>query len=155
MEDVVCGIRGLNPNLFLGSLPLFPETITMTPMTITPDLFLSFAKYCILGISVWIVLICMLGVISIRKVGDGAVRPMLQFFAQGDALRMLTVVFLVSATTLLVVLDRIEGEQAATIFSGVAGYVLGSGSRRPDPAKRDEDPNGKGTGTAGQKTPGP
>jgi hypothetical protein len=101
-------------------------------MTITPEFFLAFTKYCVNGIAVSMAALTILGGISVRTVGVGAVKPMLQLIAQGDALRMMTVIFIVSATTGLVVLGRIDGTHAATIFSGVSGYVLGSGARRRD-----------------------
>ena len=41
----------------------------------------------------------------------------------------LTVIFIVSSATGLIVLGKIDGGHGATILSGVAGYVLGSGAR--------------------------
>ena len=112
-------------------------------MAITPEFFLSFIMYCVIAIGISMVCVTILGCISVRKVGDTAVKPMLQLILQGDALRMLTVIFIVGATTGLVVLDRIDGTHAATIFSGVAGYVLGSGAGKPKEKPKKPQPEDK------------
>ena len=113
-------------------------TLISKAMAITPDFFLCFTKYCVIVICISMALATILGVISVWKIGEAGVKPMMHLIWQGDALRMLTVIFLVSATTGLVVLGCIDGSHAATIFSGVAGYVLGSGTRSGSSAQGKE-----------------
>ena len=49
-----------------------------------------------------------------------------------EILAMTTVVFIVVAGFTLAEHDKIKGEAAVTLLSGVAGYVLGSRNRRTD-----------------------
>ena len=46
-------------------------------------------------------------------------------FSDGNLLRMVTVVFIIAAASCLALIDKLSSE-LATLFSGVAGYVLGS-----------------------------
>jgi len=111
-------------------------------LNLTPELaqfFLTFMKYSLIVLGMAFVSLTILGTISVWKAGKDAITPALHLITQGDALRMLTVIFIVSATTGLVVLGKIEGPSAATIFSGIAGYVLGSGKvRRRTDASADD-----------------
>ena len=99
-------------------------------MQITFD-FLTLIKYSVYVVAICMIAITILGIFAIKFAGKDAIKPMLELIAQGDALRMLTVIFIVSAAAGLVILDKLEGHAAATILSGVAGYVLGSGAKRP------------------------
>ena len=99
-------------------------------MQVTFD-FLTFTKYCVYVVAITMIAVTILGIFAIKLAGKEAIKPMLELIAQGDALRMLTVIFIVSAAAGLVILDKLEGTAAATILSGVAGYVLGSGAKRP------------------------
>ncbi len=47
--------------------------------------------------------------------------------------RTTAVIGVIASTTVLALSGRIEGELAAAILSGIVGYVLGAGSRKPDP----------------------
>jgi len=49
-------------------------------------------------------------------------------FDRGNMLRMMAVIFVVIAAGYLAVLEKLSAE-AATLFSGIAGYVLGGISR--------------------------
>jgi hypothetical protein len=109
-------------------------------MEITPEFFLTFIKYAVIAIGLSLTAMTVLGAVVVRRVGEDAVRPVLHLVEQGDALRMLTVIFIVSAATGLVVLGKIDGGHGATILSGVAGYVLGSGARsRSGAVRRNKD----------------
>lgn len=99
------------------------------PVTIDTQFLLGFVRYCVIVIGIGFVCLTILGGIAVWKAGKEAITPALHLITQGDALRMLTVIFIVGATTLLVAVGKIEGASAATIFSGVAGYVLGSGAK--------------------------
>ncbi|HZF14225.1 MAG TPA: hypothetical protein VFE33_35985 [Thermoanaerobaculia bacterium] len=98
---------------------------------VTPKFVLDFIYYCVISIVTLAIAGTILGIVLVWKLGDAAVRPIFQLIlvAQSDGLRMLTVIFLVSATTGLVILGRIDGNHAATILSGIAGYILGSGDK--------------------------
>jgi len=98
-------------------------------MTITPEFFLKFIQYAVFGACVLFVCLTILGAISVWKAGKDALTPVLQLATQGDMLRMLTVVFIVSAATGLLVLDKVRGESVITVLSGIAGYVLGGYGR--------------------------
>jgi hypothetical protein len=93
--------------------------------------FLVFTKYCVIVVAIVMTALTILGVFAIQRDGEQAIKPMLHLIVQGDALRMLTVIFIVSAASGLVILGKVDGQLGGTILSGVAGYVLGSGSRRP------------------------
>ena len=47
------------------------------------------------------------------------------FFSNGGALRMLSVIFIAVISGYLVTIDRLSEELLATLYSGIAGYVLG------------------------------
>lgn len=102
---------------------------TPDSVVITTDFFLTFIKYCGIFGGVAVIALTILGTYTVKHVGVEAVKPVIHFIAQGDALRMLTVIFIVSSATGLIVLGKIDGGHGATILSGVAGYVLGSGAR--------------------------
>src|SRR5262245_50950724 len=56
-------------------------------------------------------------------------------FGEGNLLRMMGIVFIVASVAYLAVVGKLSSE-AATLFSGIAGYVLG-GIGRPPREKSD------------------
>ncbi|GJM17490.1 MAG: hypothetical protein DHS20C13_28170 [Thermodesulfobacteriota bacterium] len=63
-----------------------------------------------------------LGLIFFVSKQEGALESL---FKNGNLLRMLTVVFIISAAALLAVVNKLSAEVAA-ILSGIAGFVLGT-----------------------------
>ena len=62
----------------------------------------------------------------------GKEEQMKRLFMDGNSIRMLTVIFVVSATTLLAIMGALS-EAVCAIFAGIVGYVLGSMTRtRPE-----------------------
>jgi hypothetical protein len=104
---------------------------------------LSFMWYAVVVLAITMAAATILGTVAVWRVREGAVKPMLQLIAQGDALRMLTVIFLVCATCGLVILGPIKGDHAATILSGIGGYVLGSGRTSGQRSKADPPNEGQ------------
>lgn len=109
---------------------------------VTPAFMRGVIYYALAALITMATLIAILVVVSAWKLGKDAERPISQLILtiQGDGLRMLTVVFLVTATTGLVMLGPIDGGHAATIFSGIAGYILGSSNRAPKPSGGASEP---------------
>jgi hypothetical protein len=99
-------------------------------MEMTAEFFLSFIKYCLIGFAILMTALTIMGLVSVWRAGAEAIKPIAQLVDRGDLVRMLAVIFIVSAATGLVVIGKIDGNSCATILSGVAGYVLGSGARR-------------------------
>lgn len=59
----------------------------------------------------------------------------------GNILQMLTVVVIVAATALLAICGVLQGDLAASLLSGIAGYVLGSiRDRKDDGQKPSQEP---------------
>ena len=87
----------------------------------------TIALYILIGVC--IVFLCLAGfgmTIAIIS-GKEAIKPLLDLVTSGDALRMFTILFIVSAATALAVMGKLEPASVATILSGIAGYVLGAG----------------------------
>jgi hypothetical protein len=93
------------------------------------DTVIALTKYLMISISVAIAAITLVSVVAVWCAGEAALAPILIVLRHGDALRMLTVGFIISAATLLGMLGVVDGAAAATIFSGIAGYVLGTSQR--------------------------
>jgi hypothetical protein len=51
--------------------------------------------------------------------------PLKSLLAGGNVIKIMTVMFVVFATGILAILERFD-QSVGTIFSGIAGYVLGS-----------------------------
>ena len=119
--------------LFLGMTVEAADGSTNAPPTMSIPLssesFLTLAKYAAIAVCTVIFIVAALEAYCVRRTGKEAITATLHFITQGDALRMMTVIFIICATSVLVVLGRFDGASAATIFSGVAGYVLGTGMR--------------------------
>jgi len=101
---------------------------------------LRFAEYSGYVVAAALVAMTILGSIALFKVGGEAIKPVAELIIRGDGLRMLTVIFIIGATTLLAGISLIKGESAVAIFSGVAGYVLG-GARKGSPQSGRQDTN--------------
>jgi hypothetical protein len=122
------------------------EGSTNAPSTMyipmSSESFLTLAKYATIAVCTIIFIVAALEAYCVRKTGKEAITATLHFITQGDALRMMTVMFIICATSVLVVLGRFDGPSAATIFSGVAGYVLGTGMRsRNTPSEKPDKKN--------------
>ena len=64
-------------------------------------------------------------------------------FEGGWLMAILTASFIVVSTAALTAAGKIEGAAAATIFSGIAGYVLGVSTGKEQGAKsKDNEPTG-------------
>jgi hypothetical protein len=102
-----------------------PEALQLTPEL--SNFFLAFIRDCLWAATI----VAVLGIVCVLKASKEAILVAVHLVTQGDALRMVTVAFIIAATTGLVVLGPIDGHSAVTIFSGIAGYVLGSGVKKP------------------------
>lgn len=49
--------------------------------------------------------------------------------------KAITVIGVIGSTSVLAIAERIEGELAAAILSGIVGYILGAGSKEVKPQK--------------------
>jgi hypothetical protein len=86
---------------------------------------LSFVEYCTYVVVAAVLAMTVLGTVALFKAGGEAIKPVAELIIRGDGLRMLTVIFIIGATTLLASIGLIKGESAVAVFSGVAGFVLG------------------------------
>jgi len=119
--------------LFLGMTVEAADGSTNAPspmyIPMSSESFLTLAKYAAVALCTVIFIVAALEAYCVWKTGKEAITATLNFITQGDALRMMTVIVIICAASLLVVLGRFDGPSAATIFSGIAGYVLGTGMR--------------------------
>ncbi len=84
------------------------------------------------------VLLCTVGIfaftiiagIAFYKTGQGGAKSFGLLFERGNFLRIITTVLIIQATILLSAIDKLQSEGAASILSGVAGYVLGGISKK-------------------------
>lgn len=96
-----------------------------------PRFLLSFTEYAVYVVVAAMAAMTILGAVALFKAGGEAIKPVAELIIRGDGLRMLTVIFIIGASTLLVGIGLIKGESAVAIFSGVAGYVLGGAQKSP------------------------
>jgi hypothetical protein len=92
---------------------------------IDAKLLLSLAEYAVIIVGITSASVTIIGVSALWRLGKDALEPAIHIFQEGGALRMLTVIVIVTAVMLLTALGKIEGTSAATILSGIVGYVLG------------------------------
>lgn len=103
-------------------------------MKADPQLILSLATCAAWVVGGVLAAATILGVVAIWKAGEKAIVPVGELIVRGDGLRMLTVILILGATSVLVLLGHTTGEAGITIFSGIAGYVLGGTSKKPPEA---------------------
>lgn len=77
----------------------------------------------------WIILVGMICLAVAWCVTFWALRNKVEqiraLFLEGNLLRLMTVIFVVFATSILAIMDSLN-ESVSAIFSGIVGYVLGS-----------------------------
>jgi len=106
-------------------------------MKIDASFVLQLALYMSMVIGAAIASMTILGAIALHKAGTEALIPVGELVVRGDGLRMLTVIMILGATTVLVILGFVSGEAGVTIFSGIAGYVLGGATKKGSEAPPD------------------
>ena len=86
--------------------------------------------YAVIGMG--IVAVCVSAVAIAFRKDEKSLKAFVEIAKFGGALRILTVAFIILAAAFLTMADKIQGEAAAAIISGVAGYVLGGFQRSTD-----------------------
>lgn len=66
-----------------------------------------------------------IGAIAFWRAGQGTAKTFSLLIQRGNLLKLLTVLCIVVAATMLAVLGKIQPEGITAILSGIAGYVLG------------------------------
>src|SRR5262249_20860003 len=94
-------------------------------MKIDPPTILTLAQYAVIALGVFMFFATIVMVVSVRKTGKDAFAPMQTLCENGGGVEYLAVMVIVLSVTLLSLFGVIEGASVATIFSGIAGYVLG------------------------------
>lgn len=111
-------------------------------MEITKDVIALFANFALIAFGIAFTSATVLGIFAIRHAGVESIKPVAELIIRGDALRMITVIFIILAVAALMTIDKIDGPVGATILSGISGYVLGSGMRNKKRKRTEENEHG-------------
>jgi lysylphosphatidylglycerol synthetase-like protein (DUF2156 family) len=92
------------------------------------------------GVVAGVIGFIIVGVLAFRKNDEKAMNAYITLFAKGDVLRLLTVAGILAAVLALTFARLVDGPVAASILSGIAGYVLGGLAKASNPQQKSLAP---------------
>jgi len=80
-----------------------------------------------------------IGYVAFRNTSKGAAKTFSFLIRRGSVIRLAAIFAIIFATFILCSLGTLKPELAASIFSGIAGYVLGGASKASSDADTSSD----------------
>jgi hypothetical protein len=96
---------------------------------LTTDTLLQLARMAFYLISIGILCAGAVGVVALWKSGESAI-AFNETFSGLQVLRMTTIVIIVMSVFFLTLIGSVKAETSLSVFSGIAGYVLGGMDQR-------------------------
>jgi F0F1-type ATP synthase assembly protein I len=109
-------------------------------LSVDGNFILKFIGILSIGVVAAIIGFIIMGVLAFRHSSNERAEAFVQLFLRGDALRLLAVAGILSAVLCLAFAKIIDGPTAASILSGMMGFILGGISRS---TKSKDDKTGR------------
>jgi hypothetical protein len=111
-------------------------------MTSEQQFALEIVKWLVMLSAVIAIPATVIGYVAFRNTTKGAAKTFSLLIQRGSIIRLAAIFAIIFCTFILCILGSLKPEIAASIFSGIAGYVLGGAPRGSDGGNSEDDTTG-------------